>query len=542
MRMNTKKETTMKKHINKFTLVLLTLVLSVTSCEKFGDTNIDPTRSANIDPSVQLTTAQLRFSGDLNTNERTNFLMTMPLVQQIAGSYSNRWGGLYFNNPGVMGVLWQESYPNEVVNLIDAVKRTNGVADKTNINAVCRIMKVYVFDRITDLYGDIPYSEAGLGVKAKFDLQADIYDDFFKELTEASGQLDASKDAVKGDLFYNGNIDAWKKFANSLHLRLAMRLVKIDAVKAKAEAQKAYDSGVFTSNADVCMLKHEDIQNPYEAEGQGNIKGNAVSASFFTGGPPGRFTTNFIEQLRSTNDPRLKYIVRYYIDGSSSIPKDRTDITDQLLPLQGYVGVNPGSYIYDAPFLPAVSITVPGKGTISATNNDQKAQLANFLLRFDAPFLHLTYSETEFLLAEATVRFGASFGATAAQHYANGMEAACKQLSFFPNGPVVTQAEINTFIQGNSLTAGREIEFINNQLWITLLLNGPESYANWRRSGYPALAPAVGVSETGESLTIPRKFEYPYTEEEQNKANFDVVLQRLGGVDTWNGRVWWDKQ
>lgn len=531
----------MKKKFIKIITASLCFVLMLASCKKFGDTNIDPTRSTNLDPSVLLTTTQLRFSGDLNTNERTSFMMTMPLVQQIAGSYSNRWGGIYFNNPNHMGTLWEESYPKDVINIVDAVTRTNGVANQSNLNAVCRIMKVYIFARITDLYGDVPCSEAGLGKKAKFDKQADIYNSFFEELKEASAQLDPSKDVVKGDVFYNGNASAWKKFANSLRLRLAMRLVKVDLAKAKTEAQAAYDAGVFTSNNDICMLRHQDVQNLYEEPGRGNIRGNGVSASFFNqGATPGRFTTVFLDQLRTTNDPRLKHMARYYVDASSTTPTTRTDITDQLVPITGYVGVPPGAYLWDN-FLPGISITLPGGNAYTATNNDQKAQLANFLVRFNAPFLHLTYAEVELLLAEATLRFGNTFGTTAAQHYATGLEAACKQLSVFPDGPTIPQTEIDAFIQGNGLIAGREIEYINNQLWVALLMNGPESYANWRRSGYPVLQPAVGISETGESATIPRRFEYPYTEEEQNKENFSAALTALGGTDSWNGRVWWDK-
>ncbi|WP_442587329.1 SusD/RagB family nutrient-binding outer membrane lipoprotein [Pedobacter sp. AW31-3R] len=532
----------MKRFIYKLSVAAVASLLLASSCKKFGDTNVDPTRSSNMDPSIQLTNTQLRFSGDLNTNERVSFMMTMPLVQHITGSYSNRWGSTYFNNPNFMGVLWEEAYPNDLVNIIDAVKRTDGVENKTNLNAVCRIVKVYSFARMTDLYGDIPYSEAGLGIKAKFDTQEAIYDSFFAELTAATAQLDAGKDVVAGDIFYNGDITLWKKFANSLHLRLAMRLVKVNPAKAQAEAQKAYNAGVFTSNSDICKTNHEDIQNPYEEVGRGNIKGNAVSASFFNGGAtPSRFTTPFIAQLRDTNDPRLKYIARYYIDESSATPQNRTDITDQLVPLAGYVGIAPGSYIWDEPYLPAVSITVPGKGVISASNNDQKVQLASFLIRFNAPFLHQTYSEVELLLAEATVRFGASFGESAASHYAKGIEAACLQLSLFPGGPTMTSAEMNNFITQNALLPGREIELINKQLWITLLLNGPEAYANWRRSGFPALVPAVGVSETSESLTIPRRFEYPFSEQEQNRENYLTVLPALGGTDSWNGRVWWDK-
>ncbi|RZK83161.1 MAG: SusD/RagB family nutrient-binding outer membrane lipoprotein [Pedobacter sp.] len=532
----------MKKITNKLYMIALASVLMISSCKKFGDTNIDPTRSSNMDPSVQLTTAQLRFSGDLNVNERTGFMMTMPLVQHIAGSYSNRWGGGYYNDPNIMGILWEDSYGNEVVNIIDAVKRTTGVADKTNMNAVCRIMKVYIFARMTDLYGDLPYSEAGQGTKPKFDSQQVIYDDFFKELAEASTQLTAGKDAIKGDVFYNGDVNAWKKFANSLRLRLALRLVKVDLNKARAEAQAAFTAGVFTQNSDVCKVDHEDIRSQYEEAGKGYIKGNAISSMFFNGGAtPGRFTVPFLDQLRTTNDPRMKYMVKYYVDVPGGIPTNRVDITDQVVAQIGYNGVIPGHYIWND-WANSFSVTVPGVGTVTVGNNDQKAQPANFLLRFNAPFLHLTYSEVELLLAEATVRFGATFGGTAAEHYRKGMEAGIQQLSFFPGGPTATASEITTFTNGNTLIAGREVELINKQLWITLFLNGPEAYANWRRSGFPTLIPGAGVDETSESSTIPRRFEYPYTEEEQNKTNFQTALAALGGRDSWNGRVWWDKQ
>src|SRR5687768_11291330 len=113
---------------------------------------------------------------------------------------------------------WNNTYNNDVVNIVDAVTRTSDDPKKSNMNAVCRIMKVYEFARLTDVYGDIPYTEAGKAysdgiTRPVFDTQEAIYTDFFKELAEASAQLDASKDAVTGDLFYQGNIGAWKKFA-----------------------------------------------------------------------------------------------------------------------------------------------------------------------------------------------------------------------------------------------------------------------------------------------------------------------------------------
>src|SRR5690606_15343662 len=108
--------------------------------------------------------------------------------------------------------------------------------------------------------------------RPKYDKQEDIYTDFFKELSESVAQLDASKDVNPQDLFYKGDVTKWKKFGNSLRLRLAMRLVKINPTKAKEEAVAAFNAGVFTSNEDVCKLDHENVQNDYE-----DIRGNGTS-------------------------------------------------------------------------------------------------------------------------------------------------------------------------------------------------------------------------------------------------------------------------
>ncbi|MGX5689910.1 SusD/RagB family nutrient-binding outer membrane lipoprotein [Arcticibacter tournemirensis] len=529
----------MKTKLKYSVLVLSVIALVLTSCKKFGDTNIDPSRSSNLDPVLQLTNVQLRFSGDLEVNEKLGLVFTMPLVQQIGGIWLNRNGQFYIYDRNYLSSLWSNTYNNDVVNIVDAVTRTNGKPDKTNLNAICRIMKVYEFARLTDVYGDIPYSQAGKAfsdgiVRPVFDKQEDIYNDFFKELKEAAAQLDASKDAVSGDLFYNGNVESWKKFANSLRLRYAMRLVKVNPEKARTEAVAAYQSGVFASNSEICKLVHQDVQNTYT-----DVRGNAISAAFCQSEVIPRVQSTFVEQLRSTNDPRLPRLIRYYKDIINR-PFDRLDITDQVKAQIGYYGVPSNQYIWDG-WLDAITINVPGAGNIQAVNNDQKAQLANFMIRNNAPFLHLTYAEVELLLAEATIRWGVNFGGTAAQHYAKGVEAAMGQLSLFPGGPTISQAEIDAFIQGNGLVPGREIELINRQLWIALLLNGPEAYANWRRTGFPALIPAT----TAESSipTIPRRFEYPIFELEQNAENAAVAVAALGaGGNTWTNRVWWDKQ
>lgn len=517
-------------------LVTLLFVMLLSACSDFGDTNIDPVRSSNLDPEKQLNLVQLGYSGGLGVNERVSVMLTMPMVQQIGGIWANRYGQFYIENKPYMGYLWENTFNAQLLNIVDAVERTDGKEDQTNLNAICRIMKVYLFARFTDLYGDIPYTEAGKGyfegiVRPVYDRQEDIYHDFFRELSEASEQLDPSADNVENDFFYDGNIEAWKKFANSLHLRLAMRLVKADPQLAREEARKAYEAGLLQNNAETCMMQHENVQNDYT-----DIRGNGLSAALNQSSEPSRLSNTLVDIMRESNDPRLAEMAKYYTTYEYR-PFDRTDITEEVRAVVGYTGVNSNEYLWDN-WKGSFEITLPSGETHVVTNNEQKIQPANFLIANNAPYLHLTYAEVEFLLADATLRFGQEFGESAQIHYEKGIRAALEQLSFFPDGPTFTETQISDFIQSVPLLPGRELEVVNTQLWIALFLNGPEAFANWRRTGYPVLPSSV----TSESTTTetPRRLVYPLTEQEQNATNYQEAVDRLGGQDSWNARVWWD--
>nr|WP_315821342.1 SusD/RagB family nutrient-binding outer membrane lipoprotein [Paraflavitalea speifideiaquila] len=146
----------MKQYIS---LIALAVVL-VTSCKKFGDINTDPTKSSNLDPSIQLGYAQQKFSGDLNVQERLNIILTMPLVGHLGGAWANQYGQFYIKQERFSSLLWEDNYVNEIKNILDAEERTRNVSTAKNLNGMCRVMKVYLFARLTDIYGDIPYSEA----------------------------------------------------------------------------------------------------------------------------------------------------------------------------------------------------------------------------------------------------------------------------------------------------------------------------------------------------------------------------------------------
>lgn len=543
-----------------YKLIVLSIFSLIISCDDFGDINVDPTRSTSMDPANQLVYVQMRFTGDYVIPLRAAAGITMPLLQQIGGTFTNNSGATYAYSESIYTATWLTNYPGIVLNVVDAEYRTKDVPNKSNLNAMLRILKVLVFAQLTDLYGDIPYFEATKGyidgnIHPKYDDQKDIYDDFFKELSEAYTQLDATKDKVPQDQFYAGDIAKWKKFANSLRLRCAMRLVKIDPAKAKAEAEAAVASGVFSSNSDICMTGHEDVQSSSSGEYRGNGMSGALTVR-----NDFKVVTTFIDLLKPQNigdpvDPRLKVWFRCYpaTTGTGAKMYTRPDITDQIdayyaaIPgnneLSGIFGITAGSTnVSNIPALNTITINVPGVGNQAITFVYQRRQIANYLERFNAPSFILTYSEVELLLAEAAFK-GWNVGTTSANtHYKNGIKASLEQNSLYPDALTISNANITSFVASKNLETGKELEQINLQLYFSLFLNPIEGFANWRRSGYPALLPVGTVA-----MTTPRRFQYPLNEIEQNKENVDAAIAKItgvagNGVNSYLNRVWWDKE
>lgn len=530
--------------MKKINLLLIICITAFAACTKFGDMNTDPTKSADLDPSVELAYAQQKFTGDVEVQERLNLLLTSPLAQQLGGGWASQYGQFYQRNQSYMAVLWQSNYPNDVKNIVDAEFRSRNTTEQ-NLNAMARVMKVYVFARLTDLYGDIPYFEASTGfthinVAPKFDKQEDIYADFFKQLDTAMTLFYSGKDKVLNDVFYKGDVSKWKKFTSSLRLRLALRIAKSDETKAKQEISKAFADGLMQSNDDICMTRHDDNFNNYAT-----YTGNGLSSAFRQGGFPSgyRAHNSFINHLRNTKDPRLKVMVRHYWDDQPGASwENRMDVTDLVTAQVGFFGVGATDFIWDD-WKNTIAVMVPSVGQVSIGNNLQKMQVARPLIANGAPFLHLTYAETEFLLADAIIRLGMDLGGTAEDHYKNGMRAACKQLTVYAGTTPINDGEIEQFVTDNAFQPGKELEQINTQLWVNYFLNGPEAYANIRRTGYPVLPAGYrtdGYSDP-DSKIMPRRFEYPLSEKSLNKKAVDEAVQRMGGKDDWNNRVWWDK-
>lgn len=556
----------MKLSIYTIAFTLLTGVLSFTSCsdEYMENMNTDPTKAAALDANAQLTTAQLQTYGDLGMVEiYRNYLYGF--TQQLMGSWNTtNFGGRHMLSDDEMDRVWTTFYTNSIKNLTDAQYRTAQDQGKTNIHAALTIYRVYLMSIITDIYGDVPCKEAGMGFlqgifNPRYDTQEEIYHSFFQDLTAAVEALDPAKDAITGDVIYGGNILKWKKLANSLRLRFAMRISNVDPQKAQQEFEAAWqaDGGIFDSAEDDALIKYMNIAFSFGQDAYGDFRGNALSKLLFGNDPannPSYLCATLFNQLYNTGDPRTFMLSRCYYDGlmSATSPDNRVDLTQEMIDkgiafqpcLPGAFSWEPWPTGYDSDILKELAETNPNV-TISVAR-ETEPKLANNFLRGDNPGVVMTFAETRFLLAEAALKNWNVDGQTAEALYEEGVRAAVDFLVTRYKCDPVSEEEMNAYLSANGMghTKEQKMASIHTQAWILHFTNPAECWANQRRSGYPKLkSPAeYGFEQfmTG-GKEIPVRLCYPVLESSYNKTGYEEALERMGGKDSWNTPVWWDK-
>lgn len=490
--------------MTKYVLGII-LLLTTTNCaddELFRETNTNPEAFVTIAPSAQLTGVQAGLSGGAFEQWRANLIYGEGFVQHIGASWAtSSFGSIYASNNEYQEALWTSNYGQGLVrNTVDLIERTNGKPEYTNLNGVAKTLKVMVFQRLTDLYGDIPYSEAGLGYYKnifypKYDSQKDIYTDFFKVLDQAYNQMQSGTDQIKGDIFYAGDLSKWKKMISSLRLRCAMRISKVDPALAKEQIQKAVANGIFTSNDDNCIMKH-DSTLPYITGAYNN--GNGLSHAFKGNELWDRATSTIINALG--DDPRKKI---WFLPNNAG----------------AYVGVNPNLAGYDSP-----------------GGYPRLSPLQPYFYENSAPYLHLTYSETQLLLAEASFRN--LYTGNTKDLYKKGIEAGIRQWVIFKDASIIDNTAITAFMATKELTPGKEIEEITTQQWLTLFLNGMEAYSNYRRTHFPAMVKITATASTTNGI-MPSRLPYPAEESTSNKDNFLAASAKYNN-NSWLAKVWWD--
>lgn len=541
---------------------LLAGISSSCSDSYMEDLNTDKSKANSIDPNAQLTTAELQTYGDLGMVEiYRNYLYAF--TQQLMGCWNTtNYGGRHTVDNNEMGRIWTSFYPKAIKNLTDAIHRSEEDENRKNINAILRIYRVYMMSVITDIYGDAPYSEAGLGYlkeiyNPKYDTQEDIYNDFFTELKDAASALNAANDRITGDVIYNGDVAKWIKLANSLRLRYAMRISDVAPEKARKEFEDALASegGVLTSGSDDALIKYMDISFSFGQDSYTDYRGNALSQLLFGNDPannPSYLCSTFFNQLYNTKDPRTFMIARFYYDGlmSQTSPDNRIDLTDEITgkgiamnPCQpGAFSYDPWPQGYDSDMMKEIAKTNPSVETTMARETEPK--LANNFLRGDNPGVVMTCAEVNLLLAEASLKKW-NTGGTVEGFYSKGVRAAMDFLADNYGYDRISDNDFNTYIADNGTghTEQQAKAAINTQAWILHFTNPAECWANVRRSGYPRLkSPAeygFGQYLTG-GKDIPVRLCYPTLESSYDKPGYDEALKRMGGKDSWNTHVWWD--
>ncbi|MFC4722634.1 SusD/RagB family nutrient-binding outer membrane lipoprotein [Geojedonia litorea] len=491
-------------------LILLAIAITLGSCDQgFEELNVDPTKPTQLDPSTKLTYIQLHTGG--SNYVAYLFWNVIHLMQNVQHLNNTSYISFLYKE-GNTHWLFEEQFKTTVKNIVDLeaqLEASNAPTAATDL-AIARIQKVLIFSRITDAYGDIPYSEAGKGFLEgirfpKYDKQSDIYLNMLETLESSATTLAAGSQSSYGsaDLLFAGDVTKWKKFANSLMLRLAMRMVKVDDAAAKSWATKAINGGVMTSNADIAYTKYENSPN----DGGPNV--NPLTKCFTSrASTQVKISKTLMDFMKDRNDPRVSVLCST-VDGN-------TDFALQF----------------------GQDINNPTRGTANSKPNINIFGGSGIII-YDAPFFFQTYAEVELMIAEAAERWGLAGGNVEA-HYNAGVTAAMQYLSMYGHGVNISQTQINDYLAANPFVPSQALKMINEQYWVATFGNGLETFSNWKRSGYPVLVPA-NVAQTLTGGKIPRRLPYPGSEKLNNPDNVQEAITRQGG-DGLLTRMWWDKE
>jgi hypothetical protein len=401
---------------------------------------------------------------------------------------------------GDISAPWDVSYSTlrDVKNMINSSK----AAGLKNYEGVALIMRCLIIQGVTDLYGECPNTEATSAVdgivQPKYDKQEEIYNAVLADLKTANSLVGSGTEAVEGDILYSGNLTKWKKLANSLRIRMLMRISNKRSVNADL-AEIIGDPGtypIFTAVSDEAALTYLNAfpnQFPLHITRVGSFKEFCLSKTL-------------ADTLLHLKDPRIKVFGRPTEDNDSV-----------------YAGLPNGLSDVDALNYGNSGRAISYVGTIwfeeAITPRGLKIAKGVFM----------SYAELQFLLAEAAQR--GLIGGSANTYYEDGIKAAFAHFDTPIPADYLTKADV-------ILSGGDPLVRIGTQKWISLFYHGMEAWADWRRTGFPVLLP--GPSNLNGNR-IPSRFAYPLSEQALNAAKRSEAVSRQGADDI-NTKLWWDVQ
>lgn len=428
----------------------------------------------------------------------------------------------YLPRNDVVNAVWSNFYAGpgvEIQRIIQIAERQ----DMDNYKGVALVLKCYMFSVITDLYGDAPYREAfkiDSTLTPKFDTQESIYLDLIKQLDNANTLLDPANAPIEGDILYNNNILKWKKFANSLRIRLLIRISGRTEYQSLVSSEltnmvvtNANDYPVFTSNSDNSALK-------------------------YLGSFPNNNPLN--ETYKTRDDHRLsKTLIDFMYSAANHDHPDWRIVLYANTPSAGgyWVGLPNG-------------LTSSSAAAYYGNGLRMTSRIGDYFIQPGTPGMLMSFAELNFIFAEAVQR-GLIAGSplSAQQYYERGITASYYQYAdeiveltpyYYPEfEPLNMRIDdyLSDYLQNNGAwDSSSPLQKIYEQKWIAMFDQGLQSWFEWRRTGYPVLVPAADGLNAGK---IPVRLRYPTDEYSRNGDNLSDAIQRQGSDDL-NTRVWWD--
>ncbi|WP_343673386.1 SusD/RagB family nutrient-binding outer membrane lipoprotein [Chitinophaga sp.] len=470
----------------KYILWVAGIALVLTSCSKeLERINKNPNEAESAQPDYLLTNG---IKTNVDTYWGTDASMETSLL------YVQYWAKIQYTDPDKyipaatsIQTIWNNFYAQGIEDFTTLIQ-LGDTLHNPNYQAVGIIMRSWIFQVLTDLYGDVPYSQTANIEKyltPKYDNQRDIYIGLLAELKTAVSLINTSGDAIGGDVLYSGDMNKWKKFANSLRLRIALRIAdqEFDAAKAVFDEIGADNSGLIAANSENAQLIYLASPN------QNPVAKNRETRSDY------RISKSVVDLLHTYNDPRLSVY--------GAIPKDTNAV----------VGITNG--------LPTDSA--------SRLGFNKTSDVGAVFTATTAPAVIFNYAELLFIKAEAAQR--GLLSGDAADLYKQAVTASLHQYS-------ISDATIATYLAQPSVAydAANYRKSIGEQKWLALFGEGLEGFAEWRRLDYPVLKPAYAGVLDGK---IPLRLTYPSAEQALNGANYKAAVAHQG-ADQLITRLWFD--
>jgi hypothetical protein len=475
-----------------FIYIVASLVFA--GCDKFGDTNISPVKLTTASTRALLTNSQQAMSGLALGNTAASRLGSLYVQHLSEGPYP---GPSLYNDRNLSFSGWYTGPLYDLQTIINYNEEDNSAAagngSKDNQIAVAKIMQSYYYLLLTDRYGDIPYSQALKANEAYspvYDKQQDVYTGIFQTLKDAVAQIDENEASVAGDVMLDGDMAAWKRFANTIRLVMSLRLSKADIAKGKTEFASAIADGVISSNAQNISYK-------------------------FLAGDPNNFNPWYNNySVSNRNDYAISSTLADYMDA-----KD-----DPRLPV--YAEVLAGNMVKGLPYGRNAAVNIPAA----------YSRIGNFFRSQGSPLPIFDYAQVLFIRAEAAKLgyTGAPDDAAAESFYKDAIKASWEKYGVF--GQAAYDAYIALPDVAYSSADGHKK--IMTEKWVHTYLNSWETWNDWRRTGFPVLTAA---QDAVDSRGIPLRIGYPTNESSLNGDNYKAAVSALGGTDDNYAKIWWVK-